>query len=757
MGSESQTEIELIPSMGLIPRFLMDMFERLTGFGDFHVETSFLEVYGDDIYDLLDVSRTKLPLREDSKGGVTCSGLSTRDVTSATEAMQVLHEGTLNRSTAATNMNVTSSRSHAVFTVHLTLNNVCAKLTFVDLAGSERMKKTGAEGERAREGIQINMGLLALGNVINALADDEQMQNRGKKVHVPYRQSKLTRLLQDALGGNSQTLFLACVSPSDINANETLSTLHYANRARNIRNAPTQNIDDAAEHNNQWKAYASVLEAELISHKFGNADFDVAPNSGISDSLLQRNGASDYLRKLREIASDFSLNNEKKNPSFSSNDTDSTLQKHEIIRSVELDSALSAEVNPDEELAILDHFIELQRQERDFDQEQKKGDEELKQCEVALVGKEQLLLQIRDSLKVYHGIKAKYEGLVVVVQNLEREKIDLTEQLELSSNDPTLGRSGAIKKEIEVVERSLARARDEARKHHKIYRKAELEAQKIRTLELDIRELKNGRINLIQQQRVAAARYHEMRESKTREITALKRKDRDAERKLSKMETEIRIYKRSLYNRQTFCKKIMEQKKKTESQLINLLALRQREHRERTTNCIRGEPTAVLSELPASEQTIDVFSPQTDDVHSIIFLLENTVSDSILRSELHRQYVTQFLRYSDLIREMVHVVQMLEGASDEDRQELVKANCQLQLQIEIAEADVEKTRDQMALIVDDTDAAFESSTKQLISNISAPVLRTIIVDLMKKLADCKVSTISRIVSKFLPNVSLLFH
>mmetsp|Transcript_39711 Transcript_39711/g.58002 ORF Transcript_39711/g.58002 Transcript_39711/m.58002 type:complete len:92 (+) Transcript_39711:123-398(+) len=91
------------------------------------------------------------------------------------------------------------------------------------------MKKTGAEGERAREGIKTNEGLLALGNVINALADDQRLA-KNEKVHVPYRQSKLTRLLHDALGGNSQTLFLACVSPSDTNASETLSTLQYANR-----------------------------------------------------------------------------------------------------------------------------------------------------------------------------------------------------------------------------------------------------------------------------------------------------------------------------------------------------------------------------------------------------------------------------------------------------------------------------------------------------------------------------------------------
>lgn len=134
-------------------------------------------------------------------------------------------------------MNSNSSRSHAIFTVtliqQLPESVINSKFHFVDLAGSERLKKTNAQGDRAREGISINSGLLALGNVISALGDEKK---KSKRSHVPYRNSKLTRLLQDSLGGNSQTLMLACVSPSDSNANETTSTLKYANRAKNITN-----------------------------------------------------------------------------------------------------------------------------------------------------------------------------------------------------------------------------------------------------------------------------------------------------------------------------------------------------------------------------------------------------------------------------------------------------------------------------------------------------------------------------------------
>ena len=162
-------------------------------------------------------------------------------------------------------MNVTSSRSHAIFIITLTTASFKSDFTFVDLAGSERMKKTGAEGTRAREGIDINIGLLALGNVINALADEERLAS-GKQIgHVPYRQSKLTRLLQDALGGNSQTLFLACVSPSDTNASETLSTLRYANRARNIKNAPVQNVDAHLMMIKRLESFNAVLQVRGIT------------------------------------------------------------------------------------------------------------------------------------------------------------------------------------------------------------------------------------------------------------------------------------------------------------------------------------------------------------------------------------------------------------------------------------------------------------------------------------------------------------
>ena len=236
---------------GIIPRAVEHLFngiaerqrearDRREPIPEFKVNAQFLELYNEDIIDLLSEERSKhsqIKIHEDSSGGIYLNGVTTKPVQNIEETLQCLRMGALSRTTASTQMNTQSSRSHAIFTLHVKQHRVTpidqslgeeiveqmntdlgpqefetltAKFHFVDLAGSERLKRTGATGERAREGISINSGLLALGNVISALGDKAK-----RATHVPYRDSKLTRLLQDSLGGNSMTLMIACVSPSD--------------------------------------------------------------------------------------------------------------------------------------------------------------------------------------------------------------------------------------------------------------------------------------------------------------------------------------------------------------------------------------------------------------------------------------------------------------------------------------------------------------------------------------------------------------
>jgi kinesin family protein 15 len=201
---------------------------------------SFLEIYNEQITDLLDPSSVNLQLREDINKGVYVENLTEVEVQSVQDVVQLLLVGAANRRVAATNMNRESSRSHSVFTCIIQSQWECdsminfrfGRLNLVDLAGSERQKSSGAEGDRLKEAVSINKSLSTLGLVIMVLVDIAN----GKQRHVPYRDSKLSFLLQDSLGGNSKTTIIANISPSSCSSLETLSTLRFAQRAKFIQN-----------------------------------------------------------------------------------------------------------------------------------------------------------------------------------------------------------------------------------------------------------------------------------------------------------------------------------------------------------------------------------------------------------------------------------------------------------------------------------------------------------------------------------------
>ncbi|GAA5804004.1 hypothetical protein HPULCUR_009489 [Helicostylum pulchrum] len=294
-------------NQGIVPRFIDDLYYRLgekkknNGLQNFQVFVSYLELYNEDLVDLLNQQPKRKPghacevqIREDIHGQIYWSGVREEPCASPAELLQYLSKGSLCRTTGSTDMNSVSSRSHAIFSVIIkqqlgddgestTNRTIVSKFHFVDLAGSERLKRTNASGDRAREGISINSGLLALGNVISALGDDSK-----KSVHVPYRDSKLTRLLQDSLGGNSQTLMMACVSPSDSNFLETLSTLKYANRARNIKNKVqvNQEFTGSSVEVNQLRSQVARLKLELNALRVSSSATAVTGNSP-SDMMIQ--------------------------------------------------------------------------------------------------------------------------------------------------------------------------------------------------------------------------------------------------------------------------------------------------------------------------------------------------------------------------------------------------------------------------------------------------------------------------------------
>ncbi|XP_071388112.1 kinesin-like protein KIF17 [Centroberyx affinis] len=314
---------------GVIPRAFEHIFESIQCAENtkFLVRASYLEIYNEEIRDLLgNDTKQRMELKEHPERGVYVRDLSMHTVHSVGECERIMEQGWKNRSVGYTLMNKDSSRSHSIFTIHLEICNTDAagedhlragKLNLVDLAGSERQSKTGATGERLREATKINLSLSALGNVISALVD-------GRSKYIPYRDSKLTRLLQDSLGGNTRTLMVACLSPADNNYEESLSTLRYANRAKSIQNRPRINEDPKDALLREYQEEIKNLRA-LISGQLGAANLSSLLAGQLSEvsAVLSRPQSStteaekekikeEYEEKLARLQAEYNAEQESK-------------------------------------------------------------------------------------------------------------------------------------------------------------------------------------------------------------------------------------------------------------------------------------------------------------------------------------------------------------------------------------------------------------------------------------------------------------
>ncbi|XP_020955876.1 kinesin-like protein KIF13A isoform X2 [Sus scrofa] len=301
---------------GLIPRLCCALFQRISleqnESQTFKVEVSYMEIYNEKVRDLLDPKgRQSLKVREHKVLGPYVDGLSQLAVTSFEDIESLMSEGNKSRTVAATNMNEESSRSHAVFNIIITQTlydlqsgnsgEKVSKVSLVDLAGSERVSKTGAAGERLKEGSNINKSLTTLGLVISSLAD--QAAGKGKNKFVPYRDSVLTWLLKDNLGGNSQTSMIATISPAADNYEETLSTLRYADRAKRIVNHAVVNEDPNAKVIRELREEVEKLREQLSQAEAMKAP-ELKEKLEESEKLIKELTVTweEKLRKTEEIA-----------------------------------------------------------------------------------------------------------------------------------------------------------------------------------------------------------------------------------------------------------------------------------------------------------------------------------------------------------------------------------------------------------------------------------------------------------------------
>ncbi|VDK68622.1 unnamed protein product [Litomosoides sigmodontis] len=567
---------------GIISRLVDGIFKHI-GTSDKHrVTASMLEIYEEKVIDLLCISRECLQIRE-SKGAVFVQGLSAHPVSSLDDAVKLLQKGCQLRSRGETAMNDKSSRSHAIFTLCIEGNEsdestvFKAKLHLVDLAGSERLKKTQAEGERMREGIKINEGLLALGNVIASLTDPNATAR-----HIPYRVTKITRLLQDSLGGNSYTVMIACVSPADTNADETLSTLRYADRAKHIKNKPTVNIDPNM-------ALIQGLRDELASVKHELAVLRAGENSIALDDTQTTSGVMKECKRCSELEKqnlerqeDYNRRNVRFAEAMAENSklVDQLLASQQIVEQlrdhIKEIKKKSESKEFDEAMKIIDTAINLRssiEDEKDkdvFDIGEDDGDdetsdqafvnhftekqmalnkdmrdilEEIKQKEMAFeatVASQTEIVKMRD---IYAAEMEQLQAKLVV---LEKEKQELLNKLKGSSIHHKL--SEERRKRLQELEKELATSKRRMGEIQKLEKENIRLQEQSKKLSAELSELKKLRVKMSKQMKEGEVKFRKWKTMADRNMAQLKNQVRKRELEIAREQhtknLQLAVYRR---------------------------------------------------------------------------------------------------------------------------------------------------------------------------------------------------------------------
>ncbi|KAF1475031.1 Kinesin-like protein KIF27, partial [Eudyptula minor novaehollandiae] len=486
---------------GIIPRAIQELFQHISENRniDFHVKVSYIEVYKEELRDLLELETSvkELHIREDEKGNTVIVGAKEFQVECADEVISLLESGNAARHTGTTQMNEHSSRSHAIFTISIcqkqpaesqkntdaaqdSVQMIASKFHFVDLAGSERVTKTGNTGERFKESIQINSGLLALGNVISALGDPKR-----KSVHIPYRDAKITRILKDSLGGNAKTVMITCISPSSSDFDESLNSLKYANRAKNIRNKPVvnynpdqdridemeleirllrealqnQQVSNQCSHDsNQERTRISSLEEQLTRlqvqcFSYRNCVDEAFPflvdlNDDVSLKRSQRDRLQSWITMVQEVRKEALTMQETDTGTGTSQEPHhiTILQLKRELKKCQQALAMDEEVfsQKDHELQILQNQIKTLLQENEEQLESLKEAQETHRLQNEKMVEQQMLIdQLKEKLEKFTDVKtldfssACGDGLAVVASARRPYSVPLTKSLLHSLHPPS--------------------------------------------------------------------------------------------------------------------------------------------------------------------------------------------------------------------------------------------------------------------------------------------------------------------------------
>ncbi|XP_035263716.1 chromosome-associated kinesin KIF4-like [Anguilla anguilla] len=609
MGGTYTSSQEDDPSVGVIPRVIKRIFRETDD--KMMLTVSYLEIYNEEILDLLCASKDKpISIREDPKEGIKIVGLTERTVFSASEMVGCLELGNSARTVGSTAMNSASSRSHAIFTVTLEQrrgadrsDTVVSKLHLVDLAGSERQKKTKAEGDRLKEGISINRGLLSLGNVISALGDETK---RG--TFVPYRDSKLTRLLQDSLGGNSHTLMIACVSPADSNMEETINTLRYADRARKIKNKPIINVDPRAAELQKLKQQVQELQVMLLharggvtpvlsgSEPLGNMSEILEKNSCLQEEntklsrelsesvgqtaqmferIILTEQANDNLQsKLEELKRHAACKVDLQRVVESLEDQE-LKENVEVIRNLQQvivqlqdESAgivASIEATHSEDGTLLDKEGE-QRPREDASGapsvtmadkntmesfttqhalQQAQMSKELLELNKALALKEAFVKKMCQNDHQLEPMQKRYQenmkGLQTAVGSLQKEKEELILDLHATKKDVTQTKlSDQRRQRLQELEAQITELKKQLQEQAKLLKLKESSLRNVTKLNQEIQAMKSQRAQLMKQMKEDTDKFRLWKHKKEREVLQLKEKDRKRNYEMLKLERDFR-------------------------------------------------------------------------------------------------------------------------------------------------------------------------------------------------------------------------